>query len=180
MWCVIVFFFLNFFLSSSGEPAGSCWCARACARAMVCPPDIHIDNINLTLAGRELLIDASLCLNWGNRFVTIFCPCRLFFSLFSKKRCAHSRLLACVATCVCVSLGHAERATCALFLSLSASWRAAVVCLLLLLLLLLSGPRYGLLGTNGCGKSLLMGVLGRRLLPIPDNIDTFHVTHEVC
>lgn len=67
--------------------------------------DIHIDNINLTLAGRELLIDASLSLNWGNR--------------------------------------------------------------------------YGLLGTNGCGKSLLMGVLGRRLLPIPDNIDTFHVTHEI-
>ncbi len=40
--------------------------------------------------------------------------------------------------------------------------------------------RYGLIGSNGCGKSLLMGVLGRRLLPIPDNIDSFHVTHEVC
>lgn len=34
---------------------------------------------------------------------------------------------------------------------------------------------YGLLGPNGCGKSLFMHVLGRRMLPIPDNVDTFHV-----
>ncbi len=30
--------------------------------------DIHIDNINMTLVGRELLIDASLALNWGQRY----------------------------------------------------------------------------------------------------------------
>ena len=41
------------------------------------------------------------------------------------------------------------------------------------------GASYGLLGANGCGKSLFMGVLGRRLLPIPENIDCYHVTSEV-
>lgn len=40
---------------------------RACVR---CAPrtDIHIDNINVTLFGRELLVEASLALNWGNRW----------------------------------------------------------------------------------------------------------------
>lgn len=116
----------------------------------VCP-DIHIDNINLTLAGRELLIDASLSLNWGNRCgiggggggrIECFELCHYHQPRTVPSCCARG----VNAPCPFVPLGCA---------------------------------RYGLLGTNGCGKSLLMGVLGRRLLPIPDNIDTFHVTHEV-
>jgi len=67
--------------------------------------DIHLDNINVTLFGRELLVEASLSLNWGNR--------------------------------------------------------------------------YGLLGPNGCGKSLLMHILGRRMLPIPASIDCYHVVSEI-
>ncbi len=39
--------------------------------------------------------------------------------------------------------------------------------------------RYGLLGPNGCGKSLFMHILGRRMMPIPDNVDTFHVVSEI-
>lgn len=39
--------------------------------------------------------------------------------------------------------------------------------------------RYGLLGPNGCGKSILMTVLGRRMVPIPESIDSFHVVAEV-
>jgi ATPase subunit of ABC transporter with duplicated ATPase domains len=39
--------------------------------------------------------------------------------------------------------------------------------------------RYGLLGPNGCGKSLLMHILGRKMLPFPDSIDVFHVDSEI-
>ena len=41
------------------------------------------------------------------------------------------------------------------------------------------GQRYGLLGPNGCGKSILMSVLGRRLVPIADGLDTYHVVGEI-
>lgn len=41
------------------------------------------------------------------------------------------------------------------------------------------GRRYGLLGRNGCGKSTMMNVLGARGVPIPDNIDIFHLKHEI-
>lgn len=41
------------------------------------------------------------------------------------------------------------------------------------------GRRYGLLGRNGCGKSTLMNVIGARGIPIPDNIDIYHLKHEI-
>lgn len=41
------------------------------------------------------------------------------------------------------------------------------------------GRRYGLLGSNGCGKSSLLAVLGNREVPIPDHIDIFHLTREI-
>ena len=37
------------------------------------------------------------------------------------------------------------------------------------------GQRYGLVGPNGCGKSILMTLLGKRALPMPANIDVFHL-----
>lgn len=41
------------------------------------------------------------------------------------------------------------------------------------------GNRYGFLGRNGCGKSTFMKVLGARALPIPDNIDIYHLKEEI-
>jgi len=41
------------------------------------------------------------------------------------------------------------------------------------------GSRYGLVGANGCGKSLLMTLLGRRMLPLPKNLDVFHLAGEI-
>lgn len=41
------------------------------------------------------------------------------------------------------------------------------------------GRRYGLLGLNGSGKSSLLSVLGNREVPIPDQIDIFHLTREM-
>lgn len=41
------------------------------------------------------------------------------------------------------------------------------------------GRRYGLIGRNGSGKSTLMNVLGARGVPIPDNIDIYHLKHEI-
>jgi len=41
------------------------------------------------------------------------------------------------------------------------------------------GRRYGLLGSNGCGKSSLLAVLGNREVPIQDHIDIFHLTREI-
>ena len=35
------------------------------------------------------------------------------------------------------------------------------------------------IGPNGCGKSLLMECLGRRLFPVPANIDVYHVVSEI-
>ena len=41
------------------------------------------------------------------------------------------------------------------------------------------GNRYGLLGSNGCGKSTFLKLLGARSVPIPDAIDIFHLKEEV-
>lgn len=41
------------------------------------------------------------------------------------------------------------------------------------------GRRYGLLGLNGSGKSTLLAVLGNREVPIPEQIDIFHLTREM-
>ncbi|OAD55974.1 ATP-binding cassette sub-family F member 2 [Eufriesea mexicana] len=41
------------------------------------------------------------------------------------------------------------------------------------------GRRYGLLGLNGSGKSTLLAVLGNREVPIPNQIDIFHLTREM-
>lgn len=41
------------------------------------------------------------------------------------------------------------------------------------------GRRYGLIGLNGCGKSSLLAVLGRREVPIPEHIDIFHLSREM-
>ncbi|VVC32084.1 ABC transporter-like,P-loop containing nucleoside triphosphate hydrolase,ABC transporter [Cinara cedri] len=41
------------------------------------------------------------------------------------------------------------------------------------------GRRYGLIGLNGSGKSTLLSVLGNREVPIPDQIDIFHLTREM-
>jgi ATP-binding cassette subfamily F protein 2 len=41
------------------------------------------------------------------------------------------------------------------------------------------GQRYGLLGPNGCGKSILLTLLGKRLVPLPANMDSFHLVSEV-
>ncbi|KAJ0857507.1 putative ABC transporter, AAA+ ATPase domain, P-loop containing nucleoside triphosphate hydrolase [Helianthus annuus] len=41
------------------------------------------------------------------------------------------------------------------------------------------GRRYGLLGLNGCGKSTLLTSLGLRELPIPEQMDIFHLTREI-
>ena len=40
------------------------------------------------------------------------------------------------------------------------------------------GRRYGLIGPNGCGKSTLLKILGRRMVDLPDNIDSFHLVEE--
>lgn len=41
------------------------------------------------------------------------------------------------------------------------------------------GNRYGLIGRNGCGKSILMTILGRRQVPIPKHIDSYHLVSEI-
>ncbi|GAM22155.1 hypothetical protein SAMD00019534_053300 [Acytostelium subglobosum LB1] len=40
------------------------------------------------------------------------------------------------------------------------------------------GRRYGLLGSNGCGKSTFLQCLAIRELPIPKHIDIFHLSEE--
>lgn len=42
------------------------------------------------------------------------------------------------------------------------------------------GRRYGLLGSNGCGKSTMLNVLGSREVPIQDFIDIFLLSREVA
>lgn len=41
------------------------------------------------------------------------------------------------------------------------------------------GQRYGLIGPNGCGKSILMTIIGKRLIPLPANLDSFLLVSEV-
>lgn len=41
------------------------------------------------------------------------------------------------------------------------------------------GRRYGLIGFNGCGKSTLFSVIGRREIPIQDHIDIYHLSREI-
>lgn len=41
------------------------------------------------------------------------------------------------------------------------------------------GRRYGLIGFNGCGKSTLFSVIGRREIPIQDQIDIYHLAREI-
>ncbi|XP_060949694.1 ATP-binding cassette, sub-family F, member 2b [Limanda limanda] len=42
-----------------------------------------------------------------------------------------------------------------------------------------SGRRYGLLGLNGTGKSMLLSAIGLREIPIPEHIDIYHLTREM-
>jgi ATP-binding cassette subfamily F protein 2 len=41
------------------------------------------------------------------------------------------------------------------------------------------GNRYGLLGSNGCGKSIMLKCLGHRMVPIPEHFDIFILDREV-
>lgn len=41
------------------------------------------------------------------------------------------------------------------------------------------GRRYGLIGLNGSGKSTLLSAIGRREIPIPEQIDIYHLTREI-
>lgn len=41
------------------------------------------------------------------------------------------------------------------------------------------GARYGLLGTNGCGKSIMLQCLGKRLVPFPTHMDVYLLDQEV-
>ncbi|RWS26512.1 ABC transporter-like protein, partial [Leptotrombidium deliense] len=41
------------------------------------------------------------------------------------------------------------------------------------------GRRYGLIGMNGSGKSTLLSTIGRREVPIQDQIDIYHLTREM-
>eukprot|EP00079_Xenopus_tropicalis_P018828 XP_004921084.1 PREDICTED: ATP-binding cassette sub-family F member 2-like [Xenopus tropicalis] len=42
-----------------------------------------------------------------------------------------------------------------------------------------SGRRYGLIGLNGTGKSMLLSAVGGREVPIPEHIDIYHLTREM-
>uniref|UniRef100_A0A8C8IGL0 ABC transporter domain-containing protein n=1 Tax=Oncorhynchus tshawytscha TaxID=74940 RepID=A0A8C8IGL0_ONCTS len=42
-----------------------------------------------------------------------------------------------------------------------------------------SGRRYGLIGLNGTGKSMLLAAIGHREVPIPEHIDIYHLTREM-
>jgi ATP-binding cassette, subfamily F, member 2 len=41
------------------------------------------------------------------------------------------------------------------------------------------GRRYGLIGSNGSGKSSLLSVLGNREVPVQEQIDIFHLSREI-
>ncbi|CAG10249.1 unnamed protein product [Tetraodon nigroviridis] len=43
-----------------------------------------------------------------------------------------------------------------------------------------SGRRYGLIGLNGTGKSMLLSAIGYREIPIPEHIDIYHLTREMA
>ncbi|KAJ1482820.1 P-loop containing nucleoside triphosphate hydrolase protein, partial [Baffinella frigidus] len=40
------------------------------------------------------------------------------------------------------------------------------------------GQRYGLIGSNGCGKSTFLTCLAARELPLPEHVDIFHLDEE--
>uniref|UniRef100_A0A8C4WUQ5 ATP-binding cassette sub-family F member 2 n=1 Tax=Eptatretus burgeri TaxID=7764 RepID=A0A8C4WUQ5_EPTBU len=42
-----------------------------------------------------------------------------------------------------------------------------------------SGRRYGLIGLNGVGKSMLLSAIGLQELPIPPHMDIYHLTREM-
>ncbi|KAL3040666.1 ATP-binding cassette, sub-family F, member 2b [Trematomus bernacchii] len=42
-----------------------------------------------------------------------------------------------------------------------------------------SGRRYGLMGLNGTGKSMLLSAIASREIPIPEHIDIYHLTREM-
>ncbi|XP_028659706.1 ATP-binding cassette sub-family F member 2a [Erpetoichthys calabaricus] len=42
-----------------------------------------------------------------------------------------------------------------------------------------SGRRYGLIGLNGTGKSMLLSAIGHREVPIPEHIDIYHLSREM-
>lgn len=42
------------------------------------------------------------------------------------------------------------------------------------------GARYGLIGTNGCGKSIMLQCLGKRLVPIPAHMDVYLLDQEIA
>jgi len=44
---------------------------------------------------------------------------------------------------------------------------------------LIHGRRYGLIGANGSGKSIMLKAIGDREVPIPSHMDLFHLTAEV-
>uniref|UniRef100_A0AAR2JWA7 ATP-binding cassette sub-family F member 2 n=1 Tax=Pygocentrus nattereri TaxID=42514 RepID=A0AAR2JWA7_PYGNA len=43
-----------------------------------------------------------------------------------------------------------------------------------------SGRRYGLIGLNGTGKSMLLSAIAHREVPIPEHIDIYHLTREMA
>ncbi|KAJ8010160.1 hypothetical protein DPEC_G00072090 [Dallia pectoralis] len=43
-----------------------------------------------------------------------------------------------------------------------------------------SGRRYGLIGLNGTGKSMLLSAISHREIPIPEHIDIYHLTREMA
>ncbi|KAJ8336902.1 hypothetical protein SKAU_G00381220 [Synaphobranchus kaupii] len=43
-----------------------------------------------------------------------------------------------------------------------------------------SGRRYGLIGLNGTGKSMLLSAIGYREIPVPEHIDIYHLTREMA
>ena len=40
------------------------------------------------------------------------------------------------------------------------------------------GRRYGLLGPNGCGKSMLLDAIAKRELEVPAHVDIYHLREE--
>jgi len=42
------------------------------------------------------------------------------------------------------------------------------------------GRRYGLIGTNGCGKSTMLTLLGEREFPVPEHVDIFFLQREIA
>ncbi|XP_018621140.1 ATP-binding cassette sub-family F member 2-like isoform X3 [Scleropages formosus] len=42
-----------------------------------------------------------------------------------------------------------------------------------------SGRRYGLIGLNGTGKSMLLSAISCREVPVPEHIDIYHLTREM-